>query len=354
MNNKFIGAGARWVLNALTGILSLFGVWGWLSDIESWPPTLVDAGSLALAAVTATTQHLANAAAAHAFYALQAGRGFTCLVGLMLAVAFAAVTSQGIEHALANHDAFKREEVAAPIRDDISNLEASIQSDRGALRRLPADVPGSRLLILQAPLRAAIDDGEARLLVLRAQLAETLAQGDDDDGRRRLFALLGFCEPAAYWLLASSASRPMRPVPTSPRAASHVAPEASRRRRRVPEWAAAAMATLASIAPGAAAPPRDLGVVPAAQTAPPPHQPSSLRETVVSPRGTDRAGQAPNDGPRHASVVRRDLGHVTPAPVWLEEAKALRIKGLSYRGIERALKVPRSTLWRWLNESQAT
>jgi hypothetical protein len=213
MNSKTIGGGARWALNALTGVLSVFGVWGWLSDIESWPPALADAGSLALAAVTATTQHLANAAAAHAFYALQAGRGFSCSVGLMLAVAFAAVTSQGIEHALANHDAFKREEVAAPIRADISNVEASIQSDRGALRRLPTDVPGSRLRILQAPMRAAIDDGEARLLVLRAQLAETLAQGDTDHARRHLFALLGFCEPAAYWLLASSASRPIGTCP---------------------------------------------------------------------------------------------------------------------------------------------
>jgi hypothetical protein len=349
MSKDSVGASARPFANALTLALSIFAAWGWSTEV-SWPLTLASVGWLVLAAITLATQQLANAAAALAQRAIAAPDWVCGLGGVVLAIIFAGVTAVGVEHGWAATQDLVRAERTAPLLTEIAGLEAEIAANHVALRSIPADVPGSRIVLLQAPLNQALQEGQERLDLLRADLVEAQSPGDYGDAEL-IFWLLGFAEPALYWLLAAAETRPVpsagRPVPPAvPAPDRSPCPEPVRpayRRPRVPRRVRAALSgalsALALHMPGAAAP--------------------QMLASAAAPETLDPAETRPDNKRPTERQIRRDTSpvgrasHARGTPHWLGEAVALRAQGLSIRAIGRRIVQPKSTVGRWLKQTGA-
>lgn len=344
MTRSRVGARARLALNVMTVALSAFSAWGWGAQITEWPPSFAHAGYVVLAVLNLATQQLANAAAARGQRALRSGQFVSAAVGIVLAITFATVTARGVEHAWARTTELARLEAAAPLEREIVALEEELAASRRALRALPSDIPGSRLLILQAPIEAALQDAQSRLDAVRTERAHALAPRDEDREAQFVFFLVGFGEPAFYWLLAAgeqSAPLASRLGPMSQ--SSDVPPRVPSRRHGVPSARGAgtrvarllrgALTALAAYMPGAATPPALLR--------------ADVEQTdvmPVEPPNAHPATRARNFVPVRRPALRPGGG----TPVWLDEARALRDAGLSYRAIGRRLGVPKSTIGRWL------
>ncbi|MEQ1812083.1 MAG: hypothetical protein ABL889_19300 [Terricaulis sp.] len=346
MATQHIGASARFFCNALTLVLSSFGCWGWCAEVQSWPPRFSDVGVIAMAAITLTTQQLANAMAARAFYALQRGAWMSAVGGVALALVFASATAFGVEHAFMTSQRLMRAEAAAEIAVEVTTATADARAANARLMDLPTNIPASRLVVLQAPLRAALETAEAKEADARARYVAATAPPENDALFQRIFELLSFCELGLYWVLA--ASHPTAPSQSQQSAPSQETPHKSRRANRGVLRALLSGATLAwsAAAPGAARP----VMLPRAPTsivgaAPPPHAPSAY-----SPKSRSVPNTSPARVPRAAATGRdRAIGiGTTEPPPWLDAARALRTRGLSYRAIEARIGVPKSTVFRWL------
>lgn len=207
MHQQTIGASARVFSNLLTIILSAFASWGWCTEVRTWPPQFGDFGVIAMAAITLTTQQLANAMAARAFFALQRGAWASAAAGIVLGLTFAGATAFGVDHAFITSQAMMRAEAAASIDAELSAAVADAREANARLMQLPANIPASRLVLLQAPLRAALEAAEAREADARVRYTAATAPSESEAPFRRIFEVLSFCEIGLYWVLA--ASQPM-------------------------------------------------------------------------------------------------------------------------------------------------
>lgn len=346
-----IGASGRFFANALTFILSGFAAWGWCAAVSTWPPRFSDIGVMVMALLTLTTQQLGNTAAAEARQALRSGAWFSCLGGVTLSVAFAAVTSFGLDHALAKAQQFGRAEAAASIASEIAAVNQEAKDARSALLGLPSSIPASRLLVLQAPLRETIEATEARLQVLRERHAATLASTAEDRHFRAALQLLGFAEIGMYWLLAGSMSQSQAPSQSQRRGVSGTAsrsrPDGGVGRGINLSRAVFGATTLAlsSIVPGAAKPLSLPVAIPAAAAAPPP--PRAPRQGAVA---FDGAASVRKSVPKKRAGTARGTRGV---PDWFEAACRLRDAGLSFRAIAGRIGVPKSTVARRLKAHAA-
>jgi len=342
MTQSRIGAGARSFANILTLALSLFGAWGWTTGITSWPPTFGQIGWLVLTVITLLTQQLANASAALAQRAFSRGGWISGVVGLALMFLFAGVTAMGVEHAWAATLEMAHAEAAAPLLAEIAAIEADMVANREALRALPADIPGSRLVILQAPLNEALQHAELRIEQLRADLSE--ASAPREDHAHLIFWSLGFAEPALYWLLA--ATEPSHhAVPLAGDGAQSRSDKtvgSSQSLAAVPRGLSLkrALTALAALVPGAVRPP----VLPRAAHV--------FTETPIAEAGEYRDAPLSGSRVRRCDALATRPPRGTPqrgTPLWLRDAEALRAEGLSYRVMQRRLGVPKSTLQRWVS-----
>ena len=342
METQTVGATGRICANVLTLAMSIFAAWGWCTEIHAWPIGRGDVGWLALAAITLAAQHIANACAAHAARAWHGGRRFTAALGMTLAFTFAGATAKGIEHAWSATVAEAGVEAAAPLVEEIARREHELDIDRAALRAIPANVPGSRIVILQAPLRDAIARAEAQLEQARRERA-TLGQEPREDAAASIFFVIGLSEPVLYWLLATTESiawgnASQLPVPRPVPSSGSISGPSQRTRKRVP-WATGAqplLAALAMFAPGAAKPPIGAPAAPITVSGEP------------EPIADGEAGPGPRRTPRARSLDARAM---RGTPVWLSEAVALRKTGRSFRAIARQVGVPKSTVARWLKKA---
>jgi len=343
MTRSHVGANARLLANVFTIALSVFAAWGWTTEVATWPPRLTEAGWLTLATITLVLQHLANASAALAERALRQRQRLTALAGAVLVLVFAGAVATGAEHAWAATERLRRLELTAPIASEIAALDADIETNRAALRSIPSDIPGSRIEILQAPLRDAIAQAEHRLEHLRA--AQTQAPNSADASQAQLiFWLLAFAEPVLYWMLAAAergvsqhntASHPgVPPQQDGPSREPRDLSQVQRRRPNLRAVTGSALAALALFAPGAATPP-ELRRVGAG---------SVERFGTRVPRDPTGPGQEQRDRGKRTSLGRG-------MPAWWADAIALRATGLSYRLIARRLGVPKSTVGRWLKRA---
>jgi hypothetical protein len=338
-----IGSSARLCANALTFTLSVFGAWGWSTEVDTWPPTLASAGFGALMVLTLLTQQLGNAGAALAQRAFAQRRWLSGVTGIAIALVFSMVTAQGVEHAWSATVEKRREAREAPLQARIGVLEAELDADRRALRAIPPDLPGSRIVILQAPLREAILQADAHLAQLRAEL-DLAREPAPHEAASLIFGLLAFVEPAFYWMLAGAEGRRAPSVPRpaqdggvgvpQQRKARH--PSRSGRAGVPHNWLdiRSALVALSVFTPGAVAPPQARPPCFDAQEAP-----RRGRDVESDACVSDAVSGSP---PR--IVPPRSL---RGTPSWLEEALELRRTGLSVRAAGRRLNVPKSTVGRW-------
>lgn len=267
-------------------------------------------------------------------YLFARGAWVSGLVGVVLSLVFAWVSSIHVEHACASVVTLQRAAAVAQIETEIGDAEQQAREAQLALVSLPASIPGSRLLILQAPLRERIAAAEANRDELHAQLRAVVAERPADRTMAMIMALLAFAEPVLYWILAASQSQSRLPSqqndggPRGPRPASR-RDGAEKRERGAPAASllSAAVLALAPIMPGAARP----------QAQPP------------TPLAVDASPPAPG---RPIGAFRTRRGPCPAAlrasPPWLAQATMLRGTGLSYRKIARAVAAPKSTVARWL------
>lgn len=353
MSKQSIGASARPFTNALTIILSIFAASGWCAEVRSWPPSFVDLAVVAMAAITLTAQQIANAMVAHAYYAATRRAWATSILAAGLSVAFAGVTAFGIDHAFVTVGRLMRERSAAPIALELHAAAADARAANARLMNLPTDIPASRLVALQAPLRAALEAADAKEADARARFSAATAPSASEDIFRRFFETLSLCEGGLYLVLAASQSHAAKEQSQSQSQSqrsepSRETPRPSRRPGRGMLRALLGGAAFAwsAAAPAAARPP----ILPRATTsvvgaAPPPYAP-----TASSPPSKFFPGSAAPRVPR-AVAGERDAGirNGTPPPSWLDMARALRASGLSYRAIAARIDVPKSTVFRWLS-----
>jgi hypothetical protein len=359
MHTQTIGGSARLFTNALTIILSTFAAWGWCAEVRTWPPQVSDFGVIAMAAITLTTQQLANAMAARAFFALQRGAWMSAAAGIVLSLTFAGATAFGVDHAFMASQAMMRAEAAESIDAELRAAAADAREANARLLNLPTDIPASRLVVLQGPMRTALEAAEAREADARARYAAAIAPSANETPFRQIFEVLSFCEIGLYWVLAASQSQPphiksqSRSQSPGPSQSQTSPPRVSRGGRPMPGvgllrgvLSGAALAW-SMAAPGAARPmplPRATTYVVGA--APPPTRvPSSC---VPQSRSVPNAAN-----PRVLRAIKTGRGAARPAgtaptPVWLDAARALRVSGLSFRAIAARIGVPKSTVFRWL------
>ncbi|MEZ5960552.1 MAG: helix-turn-helix domain-containing protein [Hyphomonadaceae bacterium] len=351
MHTQVIGASARFFINGLTLVLSAFAAWGWFAEVRAWPPQFSDFGVLAMAAVTLTAQQIANAMAAHAFYAFQRGAWASAMIGALLSLAFAGATAFGVDHAFTTAQAMLRAEAAAAIESDLAAATRDVREANARLVSLPTDIPASRLVVLQAPLQAALEAAEAREADARARYGEATAPSETDALFQRIFEVLSFCEIGLYWVLAASQSHVRSQASQSQlqpqsQEQSQSRPRVSRRRRPMP--GAGVLNGLLSgtalawspIAPGAARPAPLPYATPATMSVPPPTPSPVALSDAPSAEHRVRCGTRRSGGTR--PTVSRE------PPNWLGDAEQLRAAGLSFRAIAIRLDVPKSTVWRWL------
>lgn len=339
MQARILGASTRLCLNVLTGALSVFGAWGWMSQVNLDHFAPADLGNAILAVITLVLQQLANGLGAHAARLWSSGRHVVALLGLALTGIFASVPAVGAEHAWTAIVSAQRAAANAPIIAEIAALERELGGDRAALRAIPANVPGSRITLLQAPLREAIAQSEERLTRVRAERASIDRAGGDGIAAN-IFKVLGFAEPCAYWFLAASAAvphdAPQDNVPTPTRVPLAGRAASRRKRRFVPLLTGAQqlLAALAMFAPGAVKPPA-----------------AAPQPSVTINRDPDPTARLGGDAPNQASQSKKSQQrNARGTPRWLGQAIALRQAGLSFRAIDRRLSVPKSSAARWLKK----
>ncbi|MBK8542072.1 MAG: hypothetical protein IPL62_00015 [Caulobacteraceae bacterium] len=88
---------------------------------------------IAMAAIPLTTQQLANAMAARAFFALQRGAWASAAAGIVLSLTFAGATAFGVDHAFITSQAMMRAEAAASIDAELSAAAADAREANARL-----------------------------------------------------------------------------------------------------------------------------------------------------------------------------------------------------------------------------
>lgn len=329
---------ANWAANALSVVISAFGAWGWLVN-TGWPIGGEDVGLLAMAGVTFCAQQIANSAGAQAAVLLQRRLWLGAVLCFCLGLAFAAASAFSVGNAFDQVAAYRRGETLAPMVAAVAVEDQEISAAQAALQALPTDIPGSRLAILQAPLRARVEAARQRRGELEARArAASMATGADTPPRL-VFEVLALLEP---WVFVAGAFTGAKATSALSLSGDHSVepkrrhgstaerPNALTRTRRRGPFSAMATGLLIAFAPHAdvrAATP-NVGPLAAADAAPPP-----------KPKARGSRPKSTTPVPR---VSQRE------EPTWLTRAAALRATGQSYRAIARAINVPKSTVARWL------